>query len=102
MKLKKNQMYLQSRAFYADVCRLARLRAQRHALAIATARLEEHIRQQMAPATEIVDLTFLRANEGLPEAELREMFVARIDALGRLTVHPPYVSKRFRPWEEEE
>ncbi|MBQ9285066.1 MAG: hypothetical protein IJ209_02120 [Bacteroidaceae bacterium] len=101
MKLKKNQNYLQSRAFYADVCRLARLRARRHAIVIDIARLEEHIRRQMEPATEIVDLNFMRSNAGAPESERREMFVARIDVLGNLIVHPPFVSKRFRPWTDE-
>ena len=68
MKLQRNQTYLQSRGLYADICRLARLRAQRHAIIIEMLRLEERIRQQMAPATEIVDLTFLRQNAHATEA----------------------------------
>lgn len=97
MKLQRHQTYLASRKLYDDICRLARLRVQRHALALEQRRLEESICRSMAPATEIVDLTFLGQQHEATEAERREMFVARVDAIGRLTVHPPYVSARFRP-----
>ncbi len=102
MRLLSNQTYLMSRELYADICRLARLRTQFHAIVIEQARLEASIRQRMAPATEIVDLSFLRQQTKATPEERKEMFVAKIDVLNRLVVHPAYVCQRFRPCPPEE
>lgn len=97
MFLKPNQMYLESQGLYQEVCRLAQVRVQMKALQIEADQLEKHICDAMCPATEIVDLVFLRMQKGVSEAQLAEMFVARKEADGTLTVHPAYVSERFRP-----
>ena len=97
MQLKSNQMYLENEEQYALVCRLAQVRVQRKALAVEEAQLETAIRTMMEPVTELVDVAFLNQQHELTEGELSEMFVARINAVGELEVHPAYVSNRFRP-----
>ena len=97
MQLKSNQMYLESQEQYALVCRLAQVRVERKALAVEEAQLETAIRTMMEPVTELVDVAFLNQQHELTEGELSEMFVARINAVGELEVHPAYVSNRFRP-----
>lgn len=97
MQLKSNQMYLENEEQYALVCRLAQVRVQRKALAVEEAQLETAIRTMMEPVTELVDVAFLNQQHELTEGELSEMFVARINAVGQVEVHPAYVSNRFRP-----
>lgn len=97
MQLKSNQMYLENEEQYALVCRLAQVRVERKALAVEEAQLETAIRTMMEPVTELVDVAFLNQQHELTEGELSEMFVARINAVGELEVHPAYVSNRFRP-----
>lgn len=97
MQLKSNQMYLESQEQYALICRLAQVRVQRKALAVEEAQLETAIRTMMEPVTELVDVAFLNQQHELTEGELSEMFVARINAVGQVEVHPSYVSNRFRP-----
>ena len=56
----------------------------------------------MCPATEIIDLTFLRQQKEVTDEERDMMFVARWDEHSHsLIVHPAYVSNRFRPLELE-
>lgn len=97
MFLKPNQMYLESQGLYQKVCRLAQVRVQLKALQVEADNLEQQIYDAMCPATELVDVLYLRTQKGLSEAELSELFVARKEQDGSLTVHPAYVSERFRP-----
>ena len=98
MFLKPHQMYLESQGLYQNVCRLAQVRVQLKALQVEMDALEQTIRKSMYPASELVDLTFLRSQKDLvSEEELSGMFVARMEVDGFLTVHPAYVSERFRP-----
>ena len=97
MILKPNQMYLESQGLYQKVCRLAQVRVQLKALQVEADNLEQQICDAMCPATELVDVLYLRTQKGLSDAELSELFVARKEQDGSLTVHPAYVSERFRP-----
>ena len=97
MILKPNQMYLESQGLYQKVCRLAQVRVQLKALQVEADNLEQQIYDAMCPATELVDVLYLRTQKGLSDAELSELFVARKEQDGSLTVHPAYVSERFRP-----
>ena len=97
MFLKPNQMYLESQGLYQKVCRLAQVRVQLKALQVEADNLEQQIYDAMCPATELVDVLYLRTQKGLSEAEIAELFVARKEQDGSLTVHPAYVSERFRP-----
>ena len=97
MFLKPNQMYLESQGLYQKVCRLAQVRVQLKALQVEADNLEQQIYDAMCPATELVDVLYLRTQKGLSDAELSELFVARKEQDGSLTVHPAYVSERFRP-----
>ena len=95
-------MYLESQGLYQKVCRLAQVRVQMKALQIEEDLLVRKIEDAMCPATELVDLTFLRMQKSVvPEEELADMFVVRKEADGTLTVHPAYVSDRFRPCNNE-
>ena len=97
MFLKPNQMYLESQGLYQKVCRLAQVRVQLKALQVEADNLEQQIYDAMCPATELVDVLYLRTQKGLSDAELSKLFVARKEQDGSLTVHPAYVSERFRP-----
>lgn len=97
MQLKANQMYLETTEQYALIRRLAVVRVQMKALAVEEAQLGTKIKTMMEPQTELVDMAFLNQQHDLTEEELNEMFVARINAVGQLEVHPAYVSNRFRP-----
>ena len=97
MFLKPHQMYLESQGLYQKVCRLAQVRVQLKALQVEADNLEQQIYDAMCPATELVDVLYLRTQKGLSDAELSELFVARKEQDGSLTVHPAYVSERFRP-----
>ena len=97
MFLKPQQMYLESQGLYQKVCRLAQVRVQLKALQVEADNLKQQIYDAMCPATELVDVLYLRTQKGLSEAELSELFVARKEQDGSLTVHPAYVSERFRP-----
>ena len=97
MFLKPYQMYLESQGLYQKVCRLAQVRVQLKALQVEADNLEQQIYDAMCPATELVDVLYLRTQKGLSEAELSKLFVARKEQDGSLTVHPAYVSERFRP-----
>ena len=99
MFLSPHQMYLESQGLYQKICRLAQVRVDIKALQVEEDRLVKNIFEAMCPATEMVDLTFLRSQKGsVSDAELAEMFVARWDDTEHyLTVHPAYVSDRFRP-----
>jgi len=98
MFLSPHQMYLESQGLYQKICRLAKVRVEIKALLVEEDRLVKTIFEAMCPATEMVDLTFLRTQKNLVgDAELAEMFVARWDDNERhMTVHPAYVSDRFR------
>lgn len=106
MFLRPHQMYLENQGLYQKICRLAQVRIDIKKLNIEEDRLVQDIYDAMYPATEVVDLTFLRMQKGLSEQELAEMYVARWQDSDRsMTVHPAYVSNRFRPGnttEEEE
>lgn len=98
MFLKPHQMYLESQGLYQKVCRLAQVRTEIKALTVEEDRLVKCIHDAMCPATEIVDLVFLRSQKDVSEADLDEMFVARWQEAERIMdVHPAYVSDRFRP-----
>jgi len=97
MFLKPNQMYLESQGLYQKICRLAQVRVEIKSLQVEADKLEQHICDAMCPATELVDLVFLRAQKDATEQELKEMCVARWELDGQLSVHPAYVSERFRP-----
>lgn len=98
MFLKPHQMYLKSQGLYQKVCRLAQVRTEIKSLTVEEDHLVQSIYDAMCPATEIVDLVFLRAQKGVSDADLAEMFVARWQESERtLNVHPAYVSDRFRP-----
>ena len=98
MFLKPHQMYLESQGLYQNVCRLAQVRVQLKALQVEMDALEQTISESMFPASELVDLTFLRSQKDVvSEEELSGMFVVRKEVDGFLTVHPAYVSERFRP-----
>jgi hypothetical protein len=97
MFLKPNQMYLESQGLYQKVCRLAQVRVQLKALQVEADNLEQQIYDAMCPATELVDVLYLRTQKGLSDAELSKLFVARKEQDCSLTVHPAYVSERFRP-----
>ena len=102
MFLKPHQMYLESQGLYQKVCRLAQVRVELKALRIEEDLLVQKIEDAMCPATELVDLTFLRMQKSVvSEEELAELFVVRKEADGILTVHPAYVSDRFRPGNNE-
>ena len=79
------------------MCRLAQVRVQLKALQVEADNLEQQIYDAMCPATELVDVLYLRTQKGLSDAELSKLFVARKEQDGSLTVHPAYVSERFRP-----
>ncbi len=103
--LKPNQCFLKNGEQYAAVCRLARVRAQRLALAVEEDELTAQLRTCMFDAQELVDPAFLRQQlrADTSPAELSQMWVARITDDGhRLEIHPAFVSQRFRPVEEEE
>lgn len=98
MFLKPHQMYLESQGLYQKICRLAQVRTEIMSLTVEEDHLVQSIYDAMCPATEIVDLVFLRAQKGVSDADLAEMFVARWQESERtLNVHPAYVSDRFRP-----
>ena len=98
MFLKPHQMYLESQGLYQKICRLAQVRTEIKSLTVEEDHLVQCIYDAMCPATEIVDLVFLRAQKGVSEADLSEMFVARWQESERIMdVHPAYVSDRFRP-----
>lgn len=90
-------MYLESQGLYQKVCRLAQVRTAQKVLRIEEDQLVRQIQDAMAPATELVDLTFLRSQKAEDATALEQMFVARKEDDGTLTVHPAYVSERFRP-----
>ena len=90
-------MYLESQGLYQKVCRLAQVRTAQKVLRIEEDLLVREIQDAMAPATEVVDLSFLRAQKDEGAAELETLFVVRREVDGALTVHPAYVSERFRP-----
>ena len=60
MFLKPNQMYLESQGLYQKVCRLAQVRVQLKALQVEADNLEQQIYDAMCPATELVDVLYLR------------------------------------------
>ena len=98
MFLKPHQMYLESQGLYQKICRLAQVRTEIKKLNIEEDQLVQAIYDAMCPATEIVDLTFLRMQKGVSEQQLAEMYVARWQSCDRsMAVHPAYVSDRFRP-----
>lgn len=97
MFLKPHQMYLESQGLYQKVCRLAQVRTAQKVLRIEEDLLVRQIEDAMAPATEVVDHSFLRSQKDEDAAVLQTMFVARREMDGALTVHPAYVSERFRP-----
>ena len=98
MFLKPHQMYLESQGLYQKICRLAQVRTEIKSLTVEEDHLVQCIYDAMCPATEIVDLVFLRAQKGVSDADLSEMFVARWQESERIMdVHPAYVSDRFRP-----
>lgn len=98
MFLKPHQMYLESQGLYQKICRLAQVRTEILSLTVEEDHLVQSIYDAMCPATEIVDLVFLRAQKGVSDADLAEMFVARWQEAERtMDVHPAYVSDRFRP-----
>jgi hypothetical protein len=97
MFLKPHQMYLESQGLYQKVCRLAQVRTAQKVLRIEEDLLVRQIEYAMAPATEVGDLSFLRSQKDEDAAVLQTMFVARREMDGALTVHPAYVSERFRP-----
>lgn len=102
MFLKPHQMYLESQGLYQKICRLAQVRTEIKKLNIEEDQLVQHIYDAMCPATEVVDLTFLRMQKNVSEQELADMYVARWQDCDRsMTVHPAYVSDRFRPGSNE-